>query len=436
LNLAELLYVVFAVLALVSKLGGGIDQPAFAQLPPYSPPIDDQNQNQHANNLPLNNNPVQPTTPSMGSNCMNISSSEGGYVNCGTNQNQNQNQNQHANNLPFNNNNVIQPSNDLQLNNKAIQSSNVNMNPVQTSTVKHSMSSNCMVTSSGVGRDISMSSRTLINCKDQHFFNSCPDLKFNITTKDGSFLVPVPTAITINITDHHVIKAASMPSFFALTEPPSTSSQSTSNPPNPPFPSANGLVASLGQPVQKVCGTNDDDYIIGSEGDDIIFGLRGNDIITALGGDDLVFGGLGDDFIYGNDGNNQLFGEAGNDNLVGGINDDLLVGGPGNDRLYGNTGDDVLQGGPGADYFDCGEGVDTVVDYNSAQGDIVSVNCENVNSDHSSSSDNANSGHSSSSDNANSGHSSSSDNANSGHSSSFNGKQSVPSEPPPISAAH
>jgi hypothetical protein len=33
-------------------------------------------------------------------------------------------------------------------------------------------------------------------------------------------------------------------------------------------------------------------------------------------------------------------------------------------------------------YFDCGDGVDTVVDYNSAQGDIVSVNCENVNSVH------------------------------------------------------
>jgi hypothetical protein len=36
-------------------------------------------------------------------------------------------------------------------------------------------------------------------------------------------------------------------------------------------------------------------------------------------------------------------------------------------------------GGPGADYFDCGDGVDTVIDYNPSQGDILSTNCENVN---------------------------------------------------------
>jgi Ca2+-binding RTX toxin-like protein len=354
------LYVAFIALALVSRLGGGIDQIAFAQLPPYSPPIENQNQNANANNLPLNNNPVQPTTPSIRPNCMNISSSEGGYVRCGTNQNQNQNQN--TDNLL--NNNTIQPSN-------TIQPINVNKNPVQTSNVKHGMSSDCLAIPSSVGRDPTMSfssSKTLINCNNQNFFNSCPPLVFNGTN------VRVPTAITIIV--DHVIKATSLPSVFV-----SISEQF----------GGGGVGLNFQNPVQKVCGTNDDNYIVGSEGDDIIFGLRGNDIITALGGDDLVFGGPGDDIVYGNDGNNQLFGNTGNDNLVGGTEDDLLVGGPGNDRLYGNAGDDILQGGPGADYFDCGDGVDTVVDYNSAQGDIVSVNCENVNSDHSStSSDNNN----------------------------------------------
>jgi hemolysin type calcium-binding protein len=431
LNLAELLYVVFAVLALVSKLGGGIDQTVFAQLPPYSPPI--ENQNQNTNNLPLNNNPVQPTTPSMGSNCMDISSSEGGYVSCGTNQNQNQNQ--HADNLPFNNNNnAIQPSNGLPLNNNAIQSSNVNKNPIQTSNVKPSMSSNHMVTSSG--RDIMMSSSLQSNTPNtsinrgvtQYFVKSpCPDL--NVTND-----------ITFKLRHAEVVKFQNV--IKAVSTPPTVSVNSQI-----PVHFGNGtdlnITITISPQAQEICGTNHDDYIVGSEGDDIIFGLRGNDIISALGGDDLVFGGPGDDFVYGNDGNNQLFGEAGNDNLVGGINDDVIVGGLGNDRLYGNTGDDILQGGPGADYFDCGDGIDTVVDYNPSEGDIVSISCENVNSGHSSGGDNANSVHSSenansvhSSENANSGHSSGGDNANSGHSSRINGKQSVTSKPPPISALH
>jgi hemolysin type calcium-binding protein len=384
------LYVAFIALALVSRLGGGIDQIAFAQLPPYSPPIENQNQNANANNLPLNNNPVQPTTPSTRPNCMNISSSEGGYVSCGTNQNQYQpssdrssgtpieNQNQNTNNLPFNNNNTIQPSNDLPLNNKAIQSSNVSKNPVQTSNVKQSMSSNCIVTSSGAGRDINMmsSSQSSTNCVNQNSFNpSCPPSLFLKVTNDVGFIVPRAEVVSI---PPNVIKVVSILPIVTATIPVTP----TKEVPPPDQPTDGSRELNVIAQIQKICGTNRDDYIIGSEGDDIIFGLRGNDVISALPGNDLVFGGPGDDFVYGGDGNNQLFGQDGNDNLIGGVGDDLLVGGPGNDRLYGNTGDDILQGGPGADYFDCGDGVDTVVDYNSAQGDIVSVNCENVNSVH------------------------------------------------------
>src|SRR5215831_9546327 len=75
-NVAVLLYV-FAALSLVSKLGGGIDQIAYAQLTPYSPPIENQNQNannaiQPSNDLPLNNNAIQPSNgrSSTSSNCM------------------------------------------------------------------------------------------------------------------------------------------------------------------------------------------------------------------------------------------------------------------------------------------------------------------------------------------------------------------------------
>ncbi len=202
-------------------------------------------------------------------------------------------------------------------------------------------------------------------CVTQHSFECFPSLSVN-----DSLNFPVPRAEVVKY--GNVIKAVSTPPIFTgnLTAVKNGSSTITV-----------GQIQTSVQ-IQKICGTNHDDYIIGSEDDDIIFGLLGNDVISALGGDDQVFAGPGDDTVYGGDGNNQLFGDGGNDNLVGGLDDGLLVGGFGNDRLYGNTGDDILQGGPGADYFDCGDGVDSVIDYNPSQGDVVSTNCENVNTIH------------------------------------------------------
>jgi Ca2+-binding RTX toxin-like protein len=198
-----------------------------------------------------------------------------------------------------------------------------------------------------------ITSKISSNCNPpQHLFNSCKEV--GIVTNNREDVIIIPPAQTIRY--KNVIKAVSHPTEFPSPE----------------------TIAS-GIHTQEICGTNHDDYIIGSEGYDLIFGLRGNDIIMAQGGDDLVFAGLGADIVYGGDGNNQLFGEDGNDNLIGGIGDDLLVGGPGSDRLYGNAGDDILQGGQGADYFDCGDGLDTVVDYAPTQGDVISVDCENVN---------------------------------------------------------
>jgi Ca2+-binding RTX toxin-like protein len=72
----------------------------------------------------------------------------------------------------------------------------------------------------------------------------------------------------------------------------------------------------------------------------------------------------------------------------------LQSGGEGNDNNFGDTqggtgsGDDVIVGGEeddtntgngGRDIFVCGGGEeDTVTDYNEAEGDIVTPDCENV----------------------------------------------------------
>jgi hypothetical protein len=266
-----------------------------------------------------------------------------------------------------------QSTNNLQLNKNVLQHDNINNNVNN----KNSIASNCITTESNiVGATVdsrlssglaSSPSKTSSDCAPQSspspssssnsqlskFHKPCIDLKVKNSHKH------VPAAETIKYSN--VIKAVSTPPLEA----------------DPDF--TNFSFTHFTGNVQEICGTNHDDYIIGSEGDDIIFGLRGNDIISALGGDDLVYGGPGDDFVYGGEGNNQLFGQDGNDNLVGGTGDDLIVGGPGNDRLYANIGDDILQGQEGADYFDCGDGLDTVIDYNPAQGDVISSNCENVN---------------------------------------------------------
>jgi Ca2+-binding RTX toxin-like protein len=129
----------------------------------------------------------------------------------------------------------------------------------------------------------------------------------------------------------------------------------------------------------NISGNNQDNYIIGSELNDLICGKAGNDVIMGLGGNDIVYAGKGDDTLYGGDGNNQLFGEDGEDNIIGGPFNDLLVGGKGDDHINSSTGDDIMIGGAGADYFECGSGLNTVVDFNPTNGDLVSNGCVIVN---------------------------------------------------------
>ena len=62
--------------------------------------------------------------------------------------------------------------------------------------------------------------------------------------------------------------------------------------------------------------------------------------------------------------------------MYGTSNNDFLDGGPGDDRLYGGPGNDTLSGGQGGDYFRCGLGVDRITNFNTAEGDHESGDCE------------------------------------------------------------
>jgi len=87
--------------------------------------------------------------------------------------------------------------------------------------------------------------------------------------------------------------------------------------------------------------------------------------------------------VRGFDGSADVInGQGGNDTLYGLEGNDLLRGGTGNDFLYGDAGDDRLVGGLGADQFvfRTGEafeasdlGVDTIVDFNGAEGDKIAL---------------------------------------------------------------
>ncbi len=46
-------------------------------------------------------------------------------------------------------------------------------------------------------------------------------------------------------------------------------------------------------------------------------------------------------------------------------------------NVIGGEGDDLLTGGEGAQRFVCGGGEDTITDYNEAEGDTKTPDCEN-----------------------------------------------------------
>lgn len=107
-----------------------------------------------------------------------------------------------------------------------------------------------------------------------------------------------------------------------------------------------------------------------SSPDEFSSGGSGNDIITFADCGGVAYGDSGDDVIRGGEQQVGLHGGSGDDELVGGF--DISY-----DNLFGGRGDDVMTGRKGADYFDCGPGIDTITDFNTAEGDIKTPECEN-----------------------------------------------------------
>ena len=63
------------------------------------------------------------------------------------------------------------------------------------------------------------------------------------------------------------------------------------------------------------------------------------------------------------------------ENVNAGSGDDVIYGDAGNDFMSGDRGNDTIYGGAGADRFNLvsGAAIDRVMDFNSAEGDRVSI---------------------------------------------------------------
>lgn len=115
------------------------------------------------------------------------------------------------------------------------------------------------------------------------------------------------------------------------------------------------------------------------------YGESGNDRIIFAG--DFASGGSGNDFIQFFDCNGVAYGDSGNDELRaspehpgelhGGSGNDKVIGDSNDDQLFGDSHNDILTGGEGADSFSCGSGRDTITDFNAAEGDTKTEDCEN-----------------------------------------------------------
>lgn len=111
-------------------------------------------------------------------------------------------------------------------------------------------------------------------------------------------------------------------------------------------------------------GNKGNDTVLGGSGNDTIYGGQDNDRLIASDGDDFVNGNLGYDFISGGNGNDWLYGGQQDDTIYGGAGNDFLAGDAGNDTLYGGSGTDAF-------YLFANAGIDSIKDFNRAEGDYV-----------------------------------------------------------------
>jgi Ca2+-binding RTX toxin-like protein len=133
-----------------------------------------------------------------------------------------------------------------------------------------------------------------------------------------------------------------------------------------------------------------DNSLFGGEGDDTLIniGAGRNNVRGENGNDTLINYGTGNDNILsGGSGNDRLIHFGGNARLIGNAGDDILIGSKGNDEFIGGGGDDLLAGGAGADTFFLNltvnvrssgmgsiissAGVDTIVDFSTAELDVL-----------------------------------------------------------------
>jgi serralysin len=161
-----------------------------------------------------------------------------------------------------------------------------------------------------------------------------------------------------------------------------------------------GFIKEENSMANRIIGNSNNNTLIGKSLDDHIEGRAGNDKLYGNGGRDKIFGGDGNDYLSGGRDNDRLEGNSGADKLLGGDGKDTLNGGAGNDRLYGNDdndhlygggglGADTLIGGAGEDRFIfksisdstiAEAGRDTIVDFKTAQHDVINLKAMDANS--------------------------------------------------------
>ena len=104
-----------------------------------------------------------------------------------------------------------------------------------------------------------------------------------------------------------------------------------------------------------------------------ILGSAHNDTLNGDADANVLLGNAGNDTLSGNAGNDTLDGGAGVDILYGGDGGDLLIGGAGNDAMTGGLGADVFQWKLGDQGTTTTPALDTVMDFNVAQKDVLDL---------------------------------------------------------------
>lgn len=146
--------------------------------------------------------------------------------------------------------------------------------------------------------------------------------------------------------------------------------------------------------IERVIGTDAEDYFSGTAGNDYFAGREGNDTFYSDLGFDIYFGGSGFDAItyqnssegvvinaglgYGTGGDaegdlyfeiEQFYGSDFDDTFIAHFEGANFHGGAGADLFFGDDGHDIFNGGYGVDTFNGGAGSDTVdFQYSSSTG--------------------------------------------------------------------